>query len=291
MAGGSEAEIANPLVRCVMLAIIVSACASRAHPRTRRDLRSVGAWAAVYGPLDDEELQGIDLLIVDPSEFSSPERARKHGARWVLAYLSVGELNENTADYGRYAERPWLIESNVSWPSWRVDVRDEEWRRHILHTAERLMEAGFDGLMLDTLSVASMLERREPARFAGSVEAMRELIRTLRRRHPSALLVPNGGLEVVDAVASELDGLLVEAVYGGFDSARGQYTRHRSHRDRRHLLHELMRIRSRNELPAFAIDYFSPADEAGARDARLAYDRLGIRYYLGPPDLRELRRR
>lgn len=237
----------------------------------------------------EEDLQGLDLLIVDPAEFTSPQQARAHGVRWVVAYLSVGEISENTADYRRYANRGWLVESNPSWPSWRVDVRNEEWREHVLEQATQLVEAGFDGLMLDTMSVASMLEARQPARFAGSVDAMRELIRTLRRQHPSALLIPNGGLEVVDPIASEFDAVIVEAAYGGFDSASGEYTAHRSLPDRRLLLRHLMRICSRHDLPALAIDYFSSTDEAGARSARLAYDRLGIRSYFGPPDLRELR--
>ena len=119
---------------------------------------------------------------------------------------------------------------------------------------------------------------------------MRDLIRTLRQRHPSVLLIPNGGLELVDPIASEVDALLVEAAFGGFDSARGEYTAHRPASDRRLLLRRLMRICSREGLPALAIDYFAPADIRGAGSARLAYDRLGVHYYIGPPDLRELRR-
>ena len=109
-------------------------------------------------------------------------------------------------------------------PSWpdnvRVDVRDPRWQEILLREeVPRLMQLGFDGLMLDTIDTAPYLENKDPARFAGSRQALRDWLRRLRESFPRAVVIANGGAALVDA-APFVDGFVIEGVFSIYDPGR-----------------------------------------------------------------------
>src|SRR5690606_1479085 len=53
----------------------------------------------------------------------------------------------------------------------------------------------------------------------GSVAAMVDLIRTIRERFPSLIIVPNNGLELLDDMGPSVDAVAAEDLYVGYDFA------------------------------------------------------------------------
>ena len=105
--------------------------------------------------------------------------------------------------------QPFLVEPNPDWPdNVRVDIRDQRWQEMLLReeVAAPDRSAGFDGLMLDTIDTAPYLETKDPARFAGSRQALRDWLRRLREAFPRAVVVANGSDALVD-VAPFVDAL------------------------------------------------------------------------------------
>ena len=75
-------------------------------------------------------------------------------------------------------------------PDWpdnvRVDMRDQRWQDRPAARGDAAADAlGFDGVMLDTIDTAPYLENKDPARFAGSRQALRDWLRRLRETLPA----------------------------------------------------------------------------------------------------------
>ena len=106
-----------------------------------------------------------------------------------LAYVSVGEADPRRPYWSEVRGQPFLVEPNPEWPdNLRVDIRDTRWQEVLMcEEIAGLMQRGFDGLMLDTVDTVPYLETKDPARFAGSRQALRDWLQRLRKAFPRAV--------------------------------------------------------------------------------------------------------
>ena len=179
-----------------------------------------------------------------------------------LGYLSVGETNPRGRHWGAVHDQAFLVEPNPNWPeNVRVDLRDRSWQQLLLaDEVPRLLQHGFQGLMLDTIDTAPYLERQDPARFAGSRQALRDWMAELRRRNPGAVLLANGTDALTDA-APYVDGYVVEGVFATYDFARKSY-RPTTDVERAWKLGRIADARAVAARPVFTIEYASVGDVA-----------------------------
>src|SRR4029078_11009607 len=118
-----------------------------------------------------------------------------------LAYVSVGEADPRRPYWPEVRDQPFLVEQNPEGPDTvRVDIRSSRWQELLMcEEISRLMQRGFDGLMLDTIDTVPYLESKDPVRYAGSRQALREWLQRLRAAFPRAVLVANGSDALADA--------------------------------------------------------------------------------------------
>jgi hypothetical protein len=137
-------------------------------------------------------------VVLQPGHHTIVQRAYlKARSTETLAYLSIGE------DTG--AAGPWQRpEVNPHWGGHYVDVAHAGWRRKVLERAERALEAGYDGLFLDTLD-APPLEPTEGA------DARIELVAQLRGLVGGRYVLANRGFDLYERLAPHVDGFLFEA--------------------------------------------------------------------------------
>lgn len=206
--------------------------------------------------------------------------AKASGTR-LLGYLSIGEVHADEveelkrflAEAGsesrirRRSLESITIDRNETFNSYRINVAEGYYfRAWIRKKAAAILELGMDGLFLDTVDTvdtyitheAWSLERRE-----GSVVSMIALIRNLKKEHPDAYLLQNGGLNIIgesvfignaegilttgmDLAISHPrnpDGVLWENAFANSDAwSKGR-------------LEELRRIRSVGSVDVFALGY------------------------------------
>ena len=235
--------------------------ADRAVDRASRraQLVQAQAFAAVLSRRADlDSLAAFDLVILDPDPYQAADLAalRAQGVQ-TLGYVNVGELE----DWRRFAGRvdpAWVLGENPNWPGHRfVDAREPGWQDLVVREVAGVAVAKeFDGLFLDMADVAS------PGLFPETADGVVATIRALRQAYPTHLLVLNRGLFLVDEVGDDLDGLLVEGVWGRPDFATGAYVRTPDDEGRR-LLSALGEFREATGGAVFAIDY---ADSDALRD-------------------------
>lgn len=255
-----------------------------------RDVERARRWWIFTGHSADAERvdwrrQGESADLVVLSGDPRIPLAQFPGGTIRLGYLSVGEADAHRGYWPSVRERSFLVEPNPAWPqNIRVDVRDKRWQDVILSVeAPRLLGLGFDGLMLDTLDTAPYLENRDPARFAGSRQALRELLATLRRQLPRAVLLANGTESLVDA-APYVDGYVVEGVFATYDFG-GWFYRPTTTEERDWKLAQIDRALAASTRPVFSIEYAGPEDpQLGAWASAEARNR-GFRPFVTVRDL------
>ena len=202
-----------------------------------------------------------------------------------LAYVSVAETDTRWPNWPALQNQPFIVEPNPDWPAnVRVDIRDQRWQDRLLREdIPPLIARGFDGVMLDTIDTAPYLERKDPARFAGSRQALRDWARRLRERFPRAVIIANGGEALVD-VAPFVDGFVVEGVFSIYDAGRKTY-RATTDAERTWKLGAIARARAVAPRPVFTIEYADVGDVALSHWAQDESIRHGFRPYVGVRDL------
>jgi uncharacterized protein (TIGR01370 family) len=205
-----------------------------------------------------------------------------------LGYLSVGEADRQKTYWRAVQDRPFLVEANPNWPdNVRVDIRDAGWQRLLLEEeVPRLLARGFQGLMLDTIDTVPYLETKDPARFAGSREALRSWLSRLRRRHPEIVLLANGTEALADA-APFVDGYVVEGLFATYDFGRRDYRR-TTLAERSWKLAQIARAQAAARHPVFSVEYASVGDAALAQWATSESAQLGFRPFVTVKDVNSL---
>jgi len=202
-----------------------------------------------------------------------------------LAYLSVGEADRQRPYWPAVQAQPYLVEANPHWPdNFRVDLRDPAWQRILLEQEiPRLLERGFQGLMLDTIDTAPYLETKDPARYAGARQALRDFVARVRERHPKIALLANGTEALQDA-APMADGYVVEGLFATYDFGRHDY-RPTTEIERSWKLAQINLAQASARRPVFTIEYASVGDVALARWAAAESAGQGFHPYVTVKDI------
>jgi len=275
--------------RVGVLAMSIVACTHPRRPVEPADLGRVERWWIVIGSspllesLDWQHYARNAQMVVLSGDPSIPVGDLPSGTI-RLGYLSVGEADERRPYWPSVRGQPFLVEANPDWPAYRVDVRDPRWQDALMHDeVPRLMQRGFDGLMLDTIDTVPYLERKDPARFAGSREALRDWLGRLRREFPRATVIANGTEALAD-VAPYVDAFVIEGVFAVYDPGRRVY-RETTEAERAWKLSMIERARRVAPRPVFTIEYADVGDVALSRWAAEESARQGFHPYVGVRDL------
>lgn len=165
----------------------------------------------------------------------------------LVGYLSAGEVDPsrterydgyafhedwNNADW--YKSVPAKVRDNENWGTKRVEYWNAEWRAILAFRVRKLIELGYDGVMLDTVDSFTAME----SAYARDVKQdMANLIGFLRdvakAENPDFLIYINGGMELYDTTYTKtgeeflvlIDGQLKEDTwYNEKGSASAEWT-------------------------------------------------------------------
>ncbi|HXT99434.1 MAG TPA: endo alpha-1,4 polygalactosaminidase [Polyangia bacterium] len=265
---------------------MVAACTHPRPPVDASQLGSVERWWIVIGssPMLDaidwwHSARDAQMVVLSGDPRIPVDELPRSTIR--LAYVSVGEANPRRPYWPEVNGQPFVVEPNLEWPdNVRVDIRSNRWQDVLMcEEVSRLMQRGFDGLMLDTIDTAAYLESKDPARFAGSREALRDWLRRLRAAFPRAVIVANGSEALVD-VAPFVDGFVVEGVFSVYDIRQRTYRR-TTDAERDWKLGAIARARGVAPRPVFSIEYADVGDVALSEWATQESLRHGFRPYVG----------
>lgn len=236
-------------------------------PPAAAPLGQVRSWALFYGEKAPEALLSApDLLVLEPDQPWGTMLWRRPGQK-VVGYLSLGEVHDGRAYAKEVKASGAVVEPNPDWPgAKRVDPRHPAWSRLVVDTlAPSILAKGYDGLFLDTLDVGGFLERERGK--AGARLAMAQLIRALHARFPTALLIANGGLDLLPEAGPSLSALAVESVGTAYQFTPQRRYAWRPGPEAEARAAELGGQAKAAGLPLLVIEYVDPTDPLGRAKA------------------------
>jgi polysaccharide biosynthesis protein PelA len=228
----------------------------------RERIRSIENYVVYYGLGRLDDLARFDLAIIDRDTLTPGEvHVLQSRGTLVVAYLSVGEIQPNDPRVtSGEVPQSWILGTNENWGSLFVDASQPGWRELMKEEAGSLLEAGFDGVFLDTVDTAIDVA---PDTMPGMIE----LIEGLRAAYPDALLVQNRGFDIAERVATSIDAVMFEDLSTSYDFDTAEYTRV----DNSSEAQEMVALRDATGLPILALDYADPSDpQTAARATRIA---------------------
>lgn len=231
------------------------------------------------------ELQAFDRVVVDPDHVPAPKSIDLPHTR-LAAYVALGEVQPTRA-YTSAIPAAWLVGENKDWGSRLIDQSRPEWPRFFTdQVIAPLWEEGYRSFFLDTLD-SYQLFAKTPEQRAAQEAGMVAVINTLKQRYPEARLIFNRGFEILPLVHQQVEMVVAESLFQGFDASKKQY-REVSAADRDWLLGQLMRAKDEYKLAVTAVDYVDPANRELARSTARKILDLGVIPWVATPDLASL---
>jgi len=259
------------LTRRLLAAALVLGLGGASAPAASsiRPLAGVRTWAVYYAaaPEAAADLARFDVVVLDPHAHPPLPLVKRHGSL-LLTYVSLGEVNTNHLEYAAIAGEPWVLSPNPSWPdARRLDVRAPGYERWLLDRVVPGALAGpVNGLFLDTADTVLDLEQSDPRRYKGAARALERVLAEMKRRHPRALLMINGGLPIAERLPTVLDAVALESIWTDYDfKAKAYRVRPADEAESRALL--LNRVVALG-LPVFTLEY-TAADRGAPWPAEL----------------------
>ncbi|MEO0010096.1 MAG: MJ1477/TM1410 family putative glycoside hydrolase [candidate division WOR-3 bacterium] len=228
----------------VLSGLIISACCCRIESGQQK-------FNDYLIQLQNVDLEAIgntrfDLVIIDYSRDGSEEgrfspdaiRALKTspgGSKLVIAYLSIGEAESYRwywdslwdADRDGHPDPgapSWLGDANPDWPdNYKVRYWEQGWQEIIYFYLDRIIDAGFDGVLLDVVDAYEYWgpEGESGAEFAPAASEMVRFVSGIAsytrqvRGRSDFLVIPNGGegLGEFDEYRTVVSAILREDVW------------------------------------------------------------------------------
>jgi len=247
-------------------------------------------WALVYSAdADPRALGQYDLVVLDSLTHPPLQPIKSRGAE-VYGYLSIGEADGFRPHYERARELGLIIGENPNWPdNFMVDVRADVWLEMLIYeVVPRIIQSGFDGLMLDTADSAIHLEQTEPARFAGMSDAVVRLVKALRANFPDTKLIINRGYGILERIGGDIDYILAESLYTDYDFETNEY-RIRDEAGYRWQTDQLYPVMKANPgLRVLSLDYWHQDDTETIREIYRFQRTNGFLPYVSTIDLQTL---
>ncbi len=250
------------IVSIFFISCLAIGCATMPSLRMPRP----SSWICYYGKIPKgSSLKSIDLAILDPDNVPNVLKYTKNGTVCV-GYVSVGEAEDYRFYWENIKDAPFIIEENEDWEgNYYIDPRSEQWKSLLINEViPKVLNRGYKGIFLDTLDTAEYLEWKYPDEYEGAVDGMVDLVRAIRQRYPSIVMVSNNGYPLLYRIAPYIDAVLVEDLYTTYDFETGTYGIQDPHVTEEHRA-MLTDISTRYHVPILTLDYIDPNDTTGKR--------------------------
>lgn len=177
-------------------------------------------WVVYYdGSLPFEDFLDYDVIAFDTDYYPAFEEKRREG-QVILGYLSTTEGETYRPYYKDIEALDVFIGKSDLWENHLIiDIREKSWRDYFIHTLipTKIIDQGFDGIMLDTIDTVLYLEEQYPQKFSGMKQAAVRFIAEMRLAHPKLKLMINRGIQISKWTAPYVDYLLAESVRVDYD--------------------------------------------------------------------------
>jgi cysteinyl-tRNA synthetase, unknown class len=208
------------VTRCLGMVLVVSSLSLPALA-DRESLKRARSWSyQLKGDMGSTARSNADVAVVDPDHAGNPQRLKRRAngsARDVLAYISIGEVEEGRAYMKSKGKKAWNTGKTQGWEgNYAAKYWDEDWKAIVKQRVAKALDAGYDGVYLDRVDTYERVKAPNGSR-AEMIRFVKEVSRDVRSRRGNAAVVVQNGEELLNdkGYVDAIDGVAKESLYYG----------------------------------------------------------------------------
>ncbi len=187
----------------------------------REQVRDAKSWSyQLQGDMTSTARSNADVAVVDPDHTGNPKKLktkRNGDSRDVLAYISIGEVEEGRAYMKSKGSKHWNTGKTQGWEgNYAAKYWDDDWKKIVKSRVNKAIADGYDGVYLDRVDTYEGMKGRKTAR-SDMIGFVKEVAATARsKRGDAAVVVQNGEELLTDkSYVAAIDGVAKESLYYG----------------------------------------------------------------------------
>ncbi|MBZ9631862.1 endo alpha-1,4 polygalactosaminidase [Salegentibacter sp. LM13S] len=232
-----------------------------------------------YGDFYPAEVSGYEILVIESAHFDSEDIAvLKQNNNTVLAYISLGEVNEAAAHFP--VLKDFTFGKNEIWNSHILDIENEETREALMAIFDYNMKKGLDGMFLDNID-----NYTEFGPTPEKKEALIDFLKVLNIVYPNIYLMQNAGVSIIKDTHPYIESVAKESIATDFNFLYSKYQL-RDEEVFKQLLEELNEVYKKYEVPVVLIEYAETPELKKAIKQRL--EQTNWPYFIGKIDLQDI---
>lgn len=265
-------------MRLIKLFLFLLPSVITGQPQATTDAKST--FLVCYGRLDPALVKGYRLVILEAAHYKAHEiQLMKRNNDCVLAYISLGEVNENARHFDKFKNN--ISGKNTTWNSHYLDLTKTSTTKLLLDMMAAEYEKGFDGFFLDNLdNFGSFGPQKEQKEY------LKELLSKMRNKWPEKQLVQNAGLEMIAETAAMVNGVIVESVATDYSFEHRMYRLRKPDSAFETYAKRLQAVAQTHQLPVYIIEYAHSQKLKKQVQDRLAP--YGLEFFIANIDLQTL---
>ncbi len=229
-----------------------------------------------YGHIAPDKIKNYVYVILEPKHYSKSDVAEiKKNNSNVVAYISLGEVNENAVHYNDL--KKLTLGKNKLWNSHYIDFENPRTSEILDKIVSRTIKTGYDGMFLDNLDNFGIYGPQKSQR-----DAAINYVKALKSKNPNKIFIQNAGLSLLPETAKYVDAVLIESVATSYDFKNKKYQLSCSEHFKT-MMNTLKDIHRTYNLPIIVVEY---ADTQALHDK--VVDRIissGFSYFIGTINL------
>lgn len=237
----------------ILISIVFMTTSALGNLRTKKNI------LVCYGRLEPEVIKGYDYIILESQHYNIYEiKQLKSQNDKVFAYVSLGEINENSGYFNLFKED--LSQKNEIWNSYYLDLKSEKTVATLKGIIKNILDLGYDGMFLDNVDNFTSFGPQSVQR-----SELINFLKDLDKDYPDKQFIQNAGIEIIRETASFVDVIVVESVATAYSFDDKSY-KLRDKNEYEAYVKRLQAVRKEYKIPLILIEY---ADSQSLHDSIL----------------------
>lgn len=186
----------------------------------RDAVKNAKSWSyQLTGDMSSTRNSNADVAVVDPDHAGDASRYKSKaggGRRQVLAYISIGEVEEGRK-YMKDGKQSWNTGRTQGWSgNYAARYWDEDWKRIVKSRVREALAKGYDGVYLDRVDTYESVKAPGGSREQ-MVKLVKEVAAEARTKNSDAAVIVQNAEELLTdrSYVNAIDGVAKEDLYHG----------------------------------------------------------------------------
>ena len=170
-----------------------------------------------YGKTKPAQIKGYQYVIVESKHYTASNiKLLKSQNEKVFAYISLGEINENSIHYKDFKKH--TLGKNKIWNSHYLDLKSKKTNELVMEMVDEIFAHGYDGLFLDNIDNFTIYGPQKEQK-----DKVIDLIKMIKEKYPKKMFIQNAGLDLAEETSRYIDVIAIESVASAYNFKDKKY--------------------------------------------------------------------